>query len=370
MTPSRPIKLMEVASSLHLNSFVRSLSLKVQASAQLTDKTMEFIYNKILKKSQSFNQIYQDKATPQPAQTGYLSFCPLSAPLLLLLSFSVPPAAHRLAVARAPAYIKRSNRLVPPPPPPRARVRGHTHTQREREREREREGLLLRSFTLRPSSSAATAGYIDTSSSSRLQGLSAMRVYSSSRTPAERTAAAWAVVLLAALSSNVTLAYSNDAGHSPPPPTVAVPAPAAAPPRPVRKLLRPPGSDVGAGAGGGVRPHRVDDGCAGAEDIAIYQGHASPLPSGVPAYTVDVMNRCTGGGGGGCAIAGIHVRCGWFSSVSLVDPRVFRRLGHNDCLLNDGQPLLAGETVSFEYSNSFPYKLTVADATCLSRTAP
>ncbi|KAL5225956.1 hypothetical protein ABZP36_012595 [Zizania latifolia] len=204
-----------------------------------------------------------------------------------------------------------------------------------------------------------------------------MRVYSSSSTPAEHTAAAWAVVLLAALSSDVALAYSDDAGHSPttpPPPTVAVPAPAAAPPGPApravlsRKLIRPPGSDVG--AGGGVRPHRVDDGCAGAEDIAIYQGHASPLPSGVPAYTVDVMNRCTGGGGGECAIAGIHVRCGWFSSVSLVDPRVFRRLGHNDCLLNDGQRLLAGETVSFEYSNSFPYKLTVAAATCVSRTAP
>lgn len=123
----------------------------------------------------------------------------------------------------------------------------------------------------------------------------------------------------------------------------------------------------GGGGGDGVRTRRVDDGCAGADDIAIYQGRATPLPSGVPAYTVDVMNRCAGGGGGDeeCAIAGIHVRCGWFSSVSLVDPRVFRRLGHDDCLLNDGRPLLAGETVSFEYTNSFPYKLSVSVATCV-----
>ncbi|KAF0889803.1 hypothetical protein E2562_032857 [Oryza meyeriana var. granulata] len=100
----------------------------------------------------------------------------------------------------------------------------------------------------------------------------------------------------------------------------------------------------------------MDDGCAGAEDIAIYQGRATALPSGVPAYTVDVMNRCAGGDDE-CAIAGIHVRCGWFSSVSLVDPRVFRRLGHDDCLLNDGRPLLAGETVSFD--------ATVAAAACI-----
>lgn len=120
----------------------------------------------------------------------------------------------------------------------------------------------------------------------------------------------------------------------------------------------------GGGGGDGVRTRRVDDGCAGADDIAIYQGRATPLPSGVPAYTVDVMNRCAGGDEE-CAIAGIHVRCGWFSSVSLVDPRVFRRLGHDDCLLNDGRPLLAGETVSFEYTNSFPYKLSVSVATCV-----
>ncbi|KAF8659746.1 hypothetical protein HU200_053453 [Digitaria exilis] len=115
----------------------------------------------------------------------------------------------------------------------------------------------------------------------------------------------------------------------------------------------------------------MDEGCAGPEDIEIYQGHASSLPSGVPAYKVDVVNRCMGDqdGGGGCAIAGIHVRCGWFSSFTLVDPTKFRRLGHDDCLINDGRPLLGGETLSFEYANSFMYDLSVRVATCVDPTA-
>ncbi|KAM0847832.1 hypothetical protein ACQ4PT_054776 [Festuca glaucescens] len=159
----------------------------------------------------------------------------------------------------------------------------------------------------------------------RRQGLGEMRA----------TSSAWAVVLLLAALVPVSLASASVNA----------------------------GTDV---VGGRVRPHRVDDGCAGADDIAIYQGRGTTLPSGVPAYTVDVMNRCSAGD---CAIAGIHVRCGWFSSVTLVDPRKFRRLARDDCLINDGQPLLAGETLSFEYANSFPYPLAVAVATCVDPAA-
>lgn len=198
-----------------------------------------------------------------------------------------------------------------------------------------------------------------------------MRASPSSTTgPRVLVASAWLIVLLGSAS----LADSDDEGLPPPPtavpagpPLPAPPAAAAALPDPVpRKILRPPGVD-GAAA---VRPSRIDEGCAGAEDIEIYQGHASSLPSGVPAYKVDVMNRCLGDldGRGECAIAGIHIRCGWFSSASLVDPSKFRRLGHDDCLLNDGRPLLGGETISFEYANSFPYQLSVRVATCVDPT--
>lgn len=116
----------------------------------------------------------------------------------------------------------------------------------------------------------------------------------------------------------------------------------------------------------GVLPHRVGLGCAGAGDISISQGRGTTLPSGIPSYTVEVINRCIDDGGG-CAIGGIHARCGWFSSVTLVDPRKFLRLAYDDCLVNDGQPLLAGDTISFEYANSFPYELRVAFASCVHR---
>ncbi|WZZ59799.1 hypothetical protein YC2023_059906 [Brassica napus] len=43
----------------------------------------------------------------------------------------------------------------------------------------------------------------------------------------------------------------------------------------------------------------------------------------------------------------INVTCGWFSSVKLVNPRVFRRLSYYDCLVKDGQPLAPGQTLSF-----------------------
>ncbi|CAN6333912.1 unnamed protein product [Urochloa humidicola] len=209
-----------------------------------------------------------------------------------------------------------------------------------------------------------------------------------SRATRALAASAWLIVLLGSVS--LATAASDDAGFSPPPTAVPAgpprPAPraaAAAAPVPAlpRKILRPPapgvhgaaaGNVTSTGGGGGpVRPSQMDEGCAGAEDIEIYQGPASSLPSGVPSYKVDVVNRCLGGldASGECAIAGIHVRCGWFSSVSLVDPSKFRRLGHDDCLLNDGRPLLGGDTISFEYSNSFKYELSVRVATCVDPTA-
>ncbi|XP_062202007.1 TPD1 protein homolog 1A-like [Phragmites australis] len=193
-----------------------------------------------------------------------------------------------------------------------------------------------------------------------------------------RVTLAWLIVLLA----SAALVASDDAGFSPPTAVPAGPlhpaprAAVAALPLPLpRKVLRPPGKpqapsrngSADAVGGGGARPSRMDEGCAGVEDIEIYQDHASPLPSGVPSYKVEVTNRC-GVDGRECAIAGIHVRCGWFSSVSLVDPRKFRRVRHDDCLLNDGRPLLGGETLSFEYANSFPYRLSVSVATCVDPT--
>ncbi|CAN6899426.1 unnamed protein product [Brassica oleracea var. botrytis] len=56
---------------------------------------------------------------------------------------------------------------------------------------------------------------------------------------------------------------------------------------------------------------------------------------------VEIFNACVSD----CRIAEIHVSCGWFSSVRMVNPRVFRRISYGDCLVNDGQPLAPGQTL-------------------------
>ncbi|XP_009386836.2 TPD1 protein homolog 1-like [Musa acuminata AAA Group] len=96
------------------------------------------------------------------------------------------------------------------------------------------------------------------------------------------------------------------------------------------------------------------------DDIVVHQEATPPLPSGIPTYTVQVLNTCPSG----CAVAGIHLSCGWYGSARLVDPRIFRRLSYNDCLVNDGASLPAGDSISFQYANSFRYPLSVSSVTC------
>lgn len=96
------------------------------------------------------------------------------------------------------------------------------------------------------------------------------------------------------------------------------------------------------------------------DDIVILQGTTSPLPNGIPTYTVQILNVCVSG----CSISNIHVSCGWFSSVRLINPSVFRRLYYDDCLVNDGEPVAPGECLSFQYSNSFSYPLSVSSVAC------
>ncbi|KAJ0578458.1 hypothetical protein HanPI659440_Chr05g0213041 [Helianthus annuus] len=95
-------------------------------------------------------------------------------------------------------------------------------------------------------------------------------------------------------------------------------------------------------------------------DIVINQGPTDPLPSGIPTYTVEIMNVCTTG----CDISGIHLSCGWFSSARLINPRVFRRLHYDDCLVNNGKTLVNGHTISFQYANTFPFQLAVSSVVC------
>ena len=76
------------------------------------------------------------------------------------------------------------------------------------------------------------------------------------------------------------------------------------------------------------------------------------MAKSVPNWTfADIMKVCATS----CNIAAIHLRCGWFSSAKLINPIVFRRLGYDDCLVNDGKRLGIGESLSFVYANTFSY---------------
>jgi hypothetical protein len=114
-----------------------------------------------------------------------------------------------------------------------------------------------------------------------------------------------------------------------------------------------------------VTTQRVGDGCT-KDDIVIHQGATAPLPNGIPTYTVQVLNVCGEMANTGCQLGQIHFSCGWFSSARLVNPRVFRRLRYDDCLVNDGRPLPSGSSISFQYANSFPYQLSISSASCVT----
>ncbi|KAD4889123.1 hypothetical protein R6Q59_033993 [Mikania micrantha] len=125
---------------------------------------------------------------------------------------------------------------------------------------------------------------------------------------------------------------------------------------PRRKLLLP----RDAAAQVEVQPNRIWGDKCSASDIVINQGPTSPLPNGIPTYTVEIMNVCATG----CDISRIHVSCGWFSSARLINPRLFKRLRYNDCLVNNGKPLINGRTISFQYANTFPYHLSISSVVC------
>ncbi|XP_010448495.1 PREDICTED: protein TAPETUM DETERMINANT 1 isoform X2 [Camelina sativa] len=108
-----------------------------------------------------------------------------------------------------------------------------------------------------------------------------------------------------------------------------------------------------------AEPERIGDKCK-STDIVVNQAATEPMPSGIPGYTVEITNMCMSG----CVISRIHISCGWFSSAKLINPRVFKRLHYDDCLVNNGKPLPYGSTLSFHYANTFPYPLSVAFVTC------
>ncbi|KAM7501067.1 hypothetical protein LguiA_025481 [Lonicera macranthoides] len=106
--------------------------------------------------------------------------------------------------------------------------------------------------------------------------------------------------------------------------------------------------------------NRMGETCSKA-NIDVFQGPTAPLPNGIPTYTVQIENVCLSGS---CLISDIHLSCGWFSSARLINPSVFRRICYDDCLVNNGEPMSPGQSISFQYANSFQYPLYVSSVTC------
>ncbi|KAF4361541.1 hypothetical protein F8388_007557 [Cannabis sativa] len=81
-----------------------------------------------------------------------------------------------------------------------------------------------------------------------------------------------------------------------------------------------------------IEPHRIRGSDESANcstlDITVSQGPTSPLPRGIPTFSVEIINNCFTG----CTISNIHLKCGWFSSDNLIDPKIFKRLNFDDCL--------------------------------------
>ncbi|KAM7280189.1 hypothetical protein ACFE04_007323 [Oxalis oulophora] len=100
-------------------------------------------------------------------------------------------------------------------------------------------------------------------------------------------------------------------------------------------------------------------GSCSTRDISISQ--SKDTTSGIPQYIVQIVNTCTASSG--CYPSRIHLHCGWFASARIVNPKTFKRLSYDDCLVNGGRPLQNSQVIRFTYSNSFMYPLAFKSAT-------
>ncbi|KAK4707583.1 hypothetical protein R3W88_028508 [Solanum pinnatisectum] len=92
--------------------------------------------------------------------------------------------------------------------------------------------------------------------------------------------------------------------------------------------------------------------------IQVIQGPSGSTHYGIPQYNVMIMNGCES------SCSGVHLSCGQFVSANFINPKIFNRIVINDCLVNNGAPIKFGQILSFTYSNTFKYPITVTSATC------
>lgn len=113
-------------------------------------------------------------------------------------------------------------------------------------------------------------------------------------------------------------------------------------------------------SGGDVLPREYSDfpilECNSQEDL-LYTQIPGYLPDGLPIFRVTFTNTCRS-----CSFFNIHISCGDFASAVWVDPIIFEKLSHGDCLLNNGGLLAPQSSISFEYESTFAYPMAVSTA--------
>ena len=96
-------------------------------------------------------------------------------------------------------------------------------------------------------------------------------------------------------------------------------------------------------------------------DILVAQSPGSSAGSnGETSYEVEIVNKSPTG----TSIFDIHLSCGLLSSTGVINPKIIKRLSFNDCLVNGGQPLRAGLVLSFTYTSTVRYDLSVSSIQC------
>ncbi|KAI4323102.1 hypothetical protein L6164_022734 [Bauhinia variegata] len=96
--------------------------------------------------------------------------------------------------------------------------------------------------------------------------------------------------------------------------------------------------------------------------VEIIQGPTgATLPSGAKVFSVQILNECPTD----CKISELYLSCGQFSSEKLIPPTIFKRVGDDQCLVNNGMPIAAGSVVSFEYANKNQFPLQVSSLRCI-----
>ncbi|XP_054813237.1 TPD1 protein homolog 1-like [Prosopis cineraria] len=90
------------------------------------------------------------------------------------------------------------------------------------------------------------------------------------------------------------------------------------------------------------------------------RGPTGTLPSGTPIFTVTITNNCPTN----CRILDLHLNCESFTSEIPIPPNIFRSVGTNDCLVNNGLPIGTGNVVTFEYAHREMFDLLVLSVDC------